>query len=135
MTMSETEKLGTEAERLADPYWLLEKAIEAFNHHEGELIYGWLARLRRQFSDLPFSNADTEVIEAENLADTRNPYWLLQQAIDATECFQGARAVGLLAMLNRLLGCPPFESPAEVHDAMVLAGFDERNSLATTAKE
>jgi hypothetical protein len=123
--MSKTRKSGVEAEELADPYWILGKAVEAFNHHQGELVGGWLARLRLRFSNLPFLNADTEVIEAEALTDTRNPYWLLQQAIDATERSQVARAVGLLAMLNRLLGAPPFESPAEIHEAMVLAGFGE----------
>jgi hypothetical protein len=123
--MREVRQSGAKAEELVDPYWILEKAIEAFNHHQGELVCGWLARLRRQFSALPFLNADTEVIEAEALADTRNPYWLLQQAIEASEHSQTALAVGLLAMLNRLLGAPSFESPAEIHEAMVLAGFGE----------
>ena len=123
--MGEMRQSGAKTEELADPYWILEKAVEAFNHHQGELVCGWLARLRCQFSSLPFLNADTEVIEAEDLADTRNPYWLLQQAIDASEHSQVARAVGLLAMLNRLFGAPPFESSAEVHEAMVLAGFAE----------
>jgi hypothetical protein len=129
--MSEVTRSGAETKELANPYWLLEKAIEAFNHHQGELVCGWLARLRHQFSVLPFLNADTEVIEAEDLADTRDPYWLLQHAIDATEHSQVERAVGLLAMLNRLLGVPPFESPAEIHEAMVLAGFEELPSVDT----
>jgi hypothetical protein len=123
--MSEIRKSGAEAEELADPYWLLGKAIEAFNHHEGELVDGWLARLRRQFWSLPFSSADTEVIEAEDLADTRSPHWLLKRAIEANERSEVALAVGLLARLNRLLGRPPFTTEAEINEAMVLAGFGE----------
>jgi hypothetical protein len=123
--MSEVRQSGAKVEDIADPYWALGKAIEAFNLHQGELVCGWLARLRLQFPVLPFSNADTEVIEADTLANTRNPHWLLQRAIEASEHSQTGLAMGLLAMLNRLLGVPPFESPAEIHEAMVLAGFRE----------
>jgi hypothetical protein len=83
-----------------NPYWLLDQAVDAFGRRDWVLVDGWLARLRLRFRSLPVSSADIEVIEAEDLTKTRNPHWLLDQAVEANECSQLAQAVGLLIRLN-----------------------------------
>jgi hypothetical protein len=108
-----------------NPYWLLDQAVDAFGRRDWVLVDGWLARLRLRFGSLPVSSADIEVIGVEDLTKTRNPHWLLDQAVDANECSQLARVVGLLIRLNRLFGCPPFTTEAEAIEAMVRAGFGE----------
>jgi hypothetical protein len=114
-----------------NPYWLLDQAVDAFGRRDWVLVDGWLARVRLRFGSFPFSSTEIEVIEAEDFDKTRNPYWLLDQAVEANECSQPARAVGLLIRLNRLFDCPPFKTEAEAIEAIVCAGFGELTLVDT----
>jgi hypothetical protein len=60
-----------------------------------------------------------------------DPYTLLAKAIAAEGRGQIEAAAGYLASLNRVLGCPPFDSEAEAREALELAGLSHRIDAGT----
>jgi hypothetical protein len=107
-----------QARGVADPAWLLGKAVKAYGHGDNAKVNGWLARLRLSFSEVPFSIAGESRKRKED-----DPYSLLRQAQDARMQGQMSLAAGYLDRLNTIFSCLPFISAYSVQEAMVSAGF------------
>jgi hypothetical protein len=113
----------------ADPQklsWMLWKVIEAFDRRDGAAYEGWLARLRFEFGPLPFSTTaevNAAIVNAGKLVDLQDPYWLLQQAIEAFDRYDLILVNSWLVRIYRLFGCPPIECEEEMIETMELAGF------------